>query len=210
MNFKSLIFTTCLLVGTLAALYGWVRGHRSLATITNADIAKAAVVRLPSSTTAFIMSGVIDSGVFIDGAQFGGTFGIDGRNFGVNLTVSGINGFFTYDPTDPNDSLGFDNHAQPGDWQGVDLSDASARGDELSVALVLPPGATNLSDYSGGALWYATTNNWGPTVPYYSKNIDPSLLSGFATVVPEPGSTGLLGAGLSALGLMLRRRFVKS
>jgi hypothetical protein len=209
MNFKSLIFGTCLLVGTLAVLYGWVRSHRSLATIAGADIAKAAAVRLPSSTTAFIMSGVIDSGVFVDGAQFGGTFGIDGPNFGVNLTVSGINGFSTYDTDNPADSVGFYNHIQPGDWQGVDSSDASAPGDELSVALVLPPGATNLNNYTGGALRDATTSNWGPAVPYYSKNVDPSLVSDFATVVPEPGSTGLLGAGLSALGLVLRRRFVK-
>jgi hypothetical protein len=186
MNFKSLTLSTCFL---------------SLATFAGAGIAQAALV---APTTTYFMSGT-----FSDGAQLAGTT-TSGAQFTINLTVSGINGFFTYDPTNPADSLGFYDPAQPGVWQGLDLSDASAPGAELSLAFVLPPGTTNLSNYTGGALCDATTNNCGQIVSYYSQNLDPTLTSGFASVVPEPGSIGLLGAGLSALGLLLRRRFVKN
>jgi hypothetical protein len=186
MNFKSLTLSTCLL---------------SLATFAGAGIAQAALV---APTTTYVISGT-----FSDGAQLAGTT-TSGAQFNINLTVSGINGFFTYDSTNPNDSLGFYNPAQPGVWQGLDLSDASAPGAELSLAFVLPPGATSFSGYTGGALCDATTNNCGQIVTYYSQNLDPTLSSGFAAMAPEPGSIGLLGVGLSAFGLVIRRRFVKN
>ena len=76
-------------------------------------------------------------------------------------------------------------------------------------------GATSLTGYTGGALC-SFSGNCGDVVSGYTPASmghqvemcdDPGLASGnAATAAPEPGATALLGAGLSALGFLVRRK----
>jgi hypothetical protein len=62
------------------------------------------------------------------------------------------------------------------------------------------------SDIPSTALLPATSSPTQFQLAYVEANGAPSILQVTETVVPEPGSLALLGTGLIALGLLLRRR----
>ncbi len=144
-------------------------------------------------TTVFDVTGVFDNK-----AVLFGSFDITaGQISSADMTISGIRGDFTL-------KQGGDYNGN-GVWAGVDLTDG---GNFLELDLVLANGATNLNNYAGGALCDAS-GNCGKVSSYFipAHDHDPILNAG--SVAPEPGATALLGAGLSALGLALRRRGTK-
>jgi len=156
------------------------------------------------------------SGVFADNSKLSGWFDIsNGTVSSAAMTVSTVKGTFTLDRNDGSTL------AAPGVW-ALNFNDDGAT---LTLDLVLAKGATNLTNYDGGELCN-TSGNCGRIISAYlpanpsnsddsghfgcdiavSKS-DPQLTAG--SVAPEPGSTVLLSAGLSALGLIFRKRFAK-
>jgi hypothetical protein len=160
------------------------------------------------------------SGTFESNSKLSGFLDINTGNGTItsaDVTISGITGIFTLSNNGGGD---YNSH---GFWENVDLSDG---GNTLVLGLVLQNGKNSLVGYSGGALCNDSGNcGFAPSTgfalsSYYvqpgSKSVfigctdstDPALVSGTVST-PEPGATTLLGAGLSVLGFMFRRRFVK-
>ncbi len=147
-------------------------------------------------------------GTFQDDAVLSGWFDItNGQISSADMQVSTVLGNFMLDNNAPEEVTMMVGNRNVNVLEGIDLYD---NGNFLSLSLLLPPGSVNLDNYTGGALC-GSSNNCGAVVSYYlpAKAKDPILSAGFAAAAPEPGSTALLGAGLSAMGLFLRRRFVK-
>ncbi len=181
MNFKSIVLTTSLL---------------SLTTLASAS----------PTTNVFDVAGY-----FTDNSTLTGSFSVTGGQIGsVDLTVTQPfnGGSEVFNQVGNNDQS--DNRGNGVNYWSIDLTD---NGDTLVLDLVLPVQANDLTGYNGGALCGTTNNVSNCTArgaSSYSVKVDPTLVSGQATYAPEPGSIGLLGAGLSAMGLLLRRRFVKN
>lgn len=169
----------------------------SLTTISGATTLPLSHLMTPTPTVINV------SGVFQNGAVLSGSFDIMfGQITSADMQISGVKGDFILD----RDGGGhFDRTF--GAWENVDLSDA---GNFLSLDLLLAKGETNLNNYTGGPLCNAS-NNCGGLSSFYLpvRDRDPILSSGITAAAPEPGATALLGAGLSAFGLTLRRRFIK-
>jgi hypothetical protein len=139
------------------------------------------------------------NGTFANNAVLSGSFDITlGQISSADMSISGINGTFTLDRGGEYNGNGV--------WADVDLTDGK---NFLELDLVLAKGATNLDSYTGGALCDAS-GNCGKVASFFIplNDRDPILTAG--SVAPEPGATALLGLGLSALGLILRRRVTKN
>jgi len=193
MNFsKSIIITSAFL--SLSTIAG--------ATTFSPNFVVPQPTQIQTPTPAPVVTVFNVVGIFQDNAILTGSFDVtNGQITSADMHVSGIEGTFTLD----RDGAGnFESDGRINVWENIDMNDG---GNVLSLDLLLQPG---LEAYAGGSLCNAS-HNCGDDVSFYlpQHDSDPLLKSGVAAAAPEPGATALLGAGLSALGLMLRRRFVK-
>ncbi len=134
----------------------------SSAFLSLTTISGASVMPQPVKSTVINVEGT-----FQDNAVLSGWFDItNGWITSADMQVSGIKGDFALDTDDHRDPQEVNivvGNRNINVLEGINLDD---NGNILSLSLLLPPGAGNLDNYTGGALC-GSSNNCGPVVSYY-------------------------------------------